>query len=191
MTSGSLLRLANLEDAPAIAAIYRPSVEHSIISFELEAPDEAEVRKRIAATLPTFPWLVAAIGQQVVGYAYASRHRDRAAYEHSVDCSVYVDQRAHRGGLARTLYTALFALLEAQHFHMAFAGISLPNEPSERFHAAMGFVPLGVYREVGFKFGQWRDVQWSQRPLDAGSQARPIVPFSALDPAVIARALLG
>jgi phosphinothricin acetyltransferase len=104
---------------------------------------------------------------------------------------VYVDQRAHRGGLARSLYTALFTRLEAQHFHVAFAGSSLPNEPSERFHAAMGFVPVGVYREVGFKFGQWRDVQWSQRPLAREAPPLPIVPFSALEPAVIARALLG
>jgi phosphinothricin acetyltransferase len=184
------LRLANAADAAALAAIYRPYVEHSISSFELTPPDEAELRRRLSSTLETFPWLVGDLGGQVVGYAYASQHRERAAYAHAVDVSVYVDARAHRGGLARRLYTALFTLLEAQHFHMAFAGISLPNEPSERFHAAMGFEPVGVYREAGWKFGAWRDVAWSQRPLSTTTPPQPIVPFPRLDPAVIAAALL-
>ena len=170
------IRLAGDGDAAAIAAIYRPIVETTSISFETEAPDAAEMRRRIAETLPSYPWLVCDIDGGVAGYAYATTHRVRAAYRWSVDTSVYIDGSRRRLGIGRGLYESLFAILAAQGYANAFAGIALPNPGSVGLHEAVGFEPLGVYRRVGFKFGEWRDVGWWQLALSAqaASPAEPL-----------------
>ncbi len=179
------LRLARATDAAAIAAIYRPIVEDTVISFEAVAPDAAEMSRRIAGTSPTHPWLVCEADGAIAGYAYASKHREREAYRWAVDTSVYVAASQRRRGIARALYDSLFAILEAQGFAAAFAGIALPNPASVALHEAAGFEPLGVYRRVGYKRGGWHDVGWWQRrlweadgappePLDVGAlAARP------------------
>lgn len=152
-------------DAPAIQAIYAPYVNDTIVSFEEIAPNIAEVERRIAAILPHYPYLVAEVDGQVVGYAYASEHRTRAAYRTSVDVTVYVAPGAHRSGVARHLYSRLLPAAASLGYHAAFAGIALPNDASVGLHEAMGFEPVGIYREVGRKFGAWHDVGWWQRLL--------------------------
>jgi L-amino acid N-acyltransferase YncA len=170
------IRLATEADAEAIQAIYAPYVQHTPISFELEPPSVEEMRERIRKTLALFPWLVCGNGQgRVVGYAYASRHRERAAYQWSVDAAVYVDPRAHRTGIGRGLYTSLFALLRLQGFFNVYAGIALPNEASVSLHTAVGFQPVGVYRAVGYKLGKWHDVSWWSLALQP-SAAEPSPP---------------
>jgi len=170
------IRLAEAGDAEAIAAIYRPAVESSAISFETVPPDGDEIARRLADTLVSYPWLVCEIGGQVAGYAYASKHRVRAAYQWSVDTSVYVDPAFRRSGVGRGLYQSLFAILAAQGFFNAFAGIALPNPASVALHEAVGFEPLGVYRRVGFKLGAWHDVGWWQLRL-LGPTAQPQEPL--------------
>jgi phosphinothricin acetyltransferase len=159
------IRLATLEDAPAVAAIYRPYVEDSIVSFELIAPSEATMRERMQKVFARLPWLVYEQEGVVTGYAYASPHHDRAAYQWSVDTSVYLRRGLQRRGLGRALYSELFALLVQQGYYTAFAGISLPNAASVGLHEGFGFEPVGVYRNAGFKFGAWHDVGWWQKPL--------------------------
>jgi L-amino acid N-acyltransferase YncA len=159
------IRSATTADASAIQAIYAPIVRDTIISFETEVPTIQEIARRIDNTLNTHPYLVAEIDGGVAGYAYASQHRARSAYRWSVDVSVYVAKEARRSGLARALYGRLLPMLAEQQFHAAFAGIALPNPGSVGFHEAMGFTPVGVYREVGYKFGRWCDVGWWQRLL--------------------------
>jgi L-amino acid N-acyltransferase YncA len=161
------IRIAGAHDAQAIAEIYRPFVERTAISFETEPPTRQQIEHRISETMATHPWLVCEVGQQVAGYAYATRHRARAAYQWSVDTSVYVDERHWRQGIARGLYASLFPILAVQGFCNAFAGIALPNPGSVGLHEAMGFTPIGVYERVGYKLGAWRDVGWWQRPLTA------------------------
>ncbi|HEY2473567.1 MAG TPA: arsinothricin resistance N-acetyltransferase ArsN1 family B [Candidatus Cybelea sp.] len=166
----ALIRAVSPGDATAIAAIYRPVVENTTISFELEAPSEAEMRSRIVALTRGYPWLVAVDGGRITGYAYASPHRTRAAYASSVDVSVYVDESARRNGIGRGLYFELFArLAQARIFHRAFAGIALPNDASVAFHQHLGFEQVGIYREVGRKFGRWIDVSWWQRGITHAS----------------------
>lgn len=155
-----MIRVARADDAAAIAAIYAPIVRDTFISFETEPPDPAEMARRIAATLPRFPWLVAEQAGGVAGYAYAGPHRARAAYRWSVDVTVYVAADARRRGVARALYGSLFAILRRQGFRSAFAGIALPNPASQALHEAMGFAPVGIYRDVGYRQGAWRDVGW-------------------------------
>lgn len=174
-TDTTTIRLATEADAAAVAAIYGPYCEHSIVSFETSAPTPAEMAARIAKVLAEWPWLVLEWDGGVAGYAYASRHRDRAAYMWAVDTAVYVATPFHRRGVGRALYTTLFALLGAQGYRRACAGVALPNDASVHLHQAVGFTPIGVYRRIGFKHGAWRDVAWFQ--ADIGSETRePVAP---------------
>jgi L-amino acid N-acyltransferase YncA len=177
MTVGVAIRMARAGDAVAIADIYRPFVTEAVTSFEVTPPGAAEMARRIDAVLALCPWLVA-LGQADVpiGYAYASRHAERAAYQWSVDATIYIRDGHHRRGLGRALYGALFALLRLQGFYVAHAGITLPNAASVGLHESLGFRPVGVYPAVGWKLGAWRDVGWWQLPL----QERPATPAPPL-----------
>lgn len=175
------IRLAAAADGAALAAIYAPAVDGRATSFELTAPDADEMARRVERLLARTPWLVLERDARVVGYAYASPHRDRPAYQWSVEVSAYVHADAHRGGVARALYTSLFAVLALQGFRNAYAGITLPNGASEGMHRAFGFTPVGVFRGVGYKLGAWHDVVWLERavaPHDASPA--PPVPLPAL-----------
>lgn len=170
-----MIRLAALTDADEIQAIYAPIVRDTVISFEYEPPSVEEVRKRIANILAAFPWLVLEDDGKVAAYAYASAHKPRAAYQWAVDVSIYVSPQSHRRGYGRTLYKALFDVLRAQGYYTAYAGVTLPNDGSVGLHEAMGFRPIGVYKNVGFKFGDWRDVGWWSLPLREYDQS-PLLP---------------
>lgn len=152
-------------DSAACAAIYAPFVTDGWVSFELEAPNAAEMAQRIARYSASHAWLVAEIDGRIAGYAYASPHRDRAAYDSSCDVAVYVDPAFARRGVGRALYDELLPAMKARGLHAAFAGIALPNPGSIGLHEAMGFTPVGIYREVGWKAGGWRDVGWWQKLL--------------------------
>lgn len=176
------IRPATLDDAGSLAAIYGPYVADTAISFEVVPPTDAEMRERIRTTLVDYPWLVWEEAGQARGYAYATQHRTRKAYQWAVDVSVYIDSAYHGRGAGRRLYGALFEVLVRQGFVQAYAGITLPNEKSVGLHEALGFAPVGIYRRVGFKHGQWRDVGWwclelQRHPADPA----PPVPWSALE----------
>lgn len=161
------VRLAWPADAAAVRAVYAPLVRDTAISFELTPPTTAEMRERITATTRTHPWLVAVdeAEENLCGFAYASPHRDHPAYRWSTEVSVYVRSGAQGAGIGRALYSTLFDVLERQGFVSALAGIALPNPASVGLHRSAGFRPVGVYRNVGFKLGEWHDVAWWQRPL--------------------------
>jgi L-amino acid N-acyltransferase YncA len=152
-------------DAAACAAIYAPSVTNGVASLEEVAPDAAELQRRIGEVTARYPWLVAELAGAVAGYAYASQHRARASYRWSADVTVYVSDAHHRAGVGRTLYERLFERLAQQGYHEACAGITLPNDASVGLHESLGFRPVGVYRNIAFKFGSWRDVGWWQKTL--------------------------
>ena len=168
-----MIRPAAPEDAAAIAAIYAPHVLGGTVSFEVEPPDAAEIARRMASSGGLYPWLVAADEAGVIGYAYATRFRDRAAYRFVVETSIYVADRAQRRGVGRLLYATLIETLRAQGFVHAIGALALPNDASVTLHEALGFRPAGVYREVGFKHGQWIDVGIWQCALNA-PQAPPV-----------------
>ncbi|HUP83979.1 MAG TPA: GNAT family N-acetyltransferase [Candidatus Limnocylindria bacterium] len=148
-------------DSPRVAEIYRPAVEDNFISFEELAPTADEMAHRMHRVLARLPWLVAEDGSGlVVGYAYASPHRERAAYRWSVDISVYVDPAFHRRGIGRLLYDDLLERLRALGYLNVYAGVTLPNDGSVALHEAIGMERIGVYQRVGYKLGEWRDVAW-------------------------------
>jgi phosphinothricin acetyltransferase len=153
-----LIRPASPGDAAAIAAIYAPYVTNTAISFETTPPDAVEIAQRMTAYLATHPWLVADDGGRIAGYVYAGKHRGRAAYNWSAEVTAYLHSDYHRQGLGTRLYRMLFEILQRQGFHALFAQITLPNVASVALHRALGMTEVGIYREVGFKFGRWHDV---------------------------------
>ncbi|WP_324757991.1 arsinothricin resistance N-acetyltransferase ArsN1 family B [Haloarcula montana] len=172
------IRLARPADAPACREIYAPFVRDSAITFETDLPSEAAFTERLTETLEHRPWLVCEHDGQVLGYAYASPHRNRDAYKWAVESSVYVAEGARRSGVARGLYRSLFAVLERQGYRTVYAGITVPNQPSRAFHEAMGFDRVGTYENVGYKHGEWHDVEWWGRTLrdddEAPSEPTPL-----------------
>jgi phosphinothricin acetyltransferase len=169
------VRRATARDAGVIAEIYRPFVELTRVSFESVPPDMAEMAQRIESTTVVYPWLICESDDHVAGYAYGSQHRARRHYQWSVDVTIYNAPDFRGKGVGRALYAPLLEILKRQGFVMAHAGITLPNAASIGLHEAMGFLPIGVYRNVGFKCGQWHDVGWWQRQLNE-------LPIEPLDP---------
>ena len=177
-----MIRMASHSDAHDMLAIYTPIVRNTPISFELEPPTLEDMRGRITDTLTRLPWLVLEADQRVLAYAYASPHRSRLAYQWCVDVSVYVAPQAYRRGFGRRLYQALLGIVRAQGYYTAFAGIALPNEASVGLHEAMEFELIGVYRNVGYKLGEWRDVGWWGLALrEYDDSPRPPRPITELE----------
>ena len=165
------IRAALPEDAGAIAGIYAPHVLTGTVSFALAPPDARAMRARMAASDGYYPWLVVTNGDGashagVLGFAYATRFRDRPAYKYVVETSIYMAGAAQGQGIGRMLYAALLDTLRAQGFTQAIGGIALPNDASIRTHEAVGFRRAGIYREVGYKQGQWIDVGFWQAELN-------------------------
>ena len=163
-------------DAAACAAIYAPHVEGSAVSFEERAPEAGEMADRIERYGASHAWLVAEGDGAVAGYAYATAFNERPAYRWSTSVSVYVDEGARGQGLGRALYEALFERLRERGFRTACAGITLPNPASEALHRRLGFEPVGVNREIGWKDGAWRDVGWFQLELAPAPDGPPPEP---------------
>ncbi len=162
------VRDATPADAAACADVYAPYVERTAITFELVPPPAAEMAARIAAAQRAHAWLVAEDEGRVVGYAYGGELKARAAYRWSCETSVYLELGRRRTGAGRALYEALLDRLAERGYRTAVACMTLPNEASARLHAALGFEPVGTWRQVGWKHGAWHDVAWLQRALAAG-----------------------
>jgi len=160
------VRNAKAADAQAILDIYRPVVEQTAISFETEVPSPNEMKNRINTILKTHAYLIADNGTEIAGYAYGSPFRPRNAYKHSVEVTVYVAEQHHNKGIATKLYLMLFDILKSKGFHTVLAGIALPNDASVALHRSLNFNRVGTFKEVGFKFGKWHDVEWWQRGLN-------------------------
>jgi len=154
------LRPATLEDAPAICAIYNHYVAHTIISFEEQAVSHQDMATRIRDVTATLPWLVCEEDGRIVGYAYATKWRVRAAYRRSVEASVYLEKDCRGRGLGRFLYSALLGKLRELGMHCVIGGVTQPNEASVRLHESLGFTKVAQFREVGNKFGVWLDVAY-------------------------------
>ena len=174
----AVIRPVEERDAAAVASIYAPHVTDGVASFELIPPDAAEMARRIATTTKNYPWLVGELPDAgVAGYVYATTYNVRAAYQWSTAVTVYIDVQHRRAGLGRALYTSLFALLRLQGFYNAYGGITLPNDGSVGLHEALGFHLVGIYEEVGYKFGQWWDVGWWALTLQEKPSTCPTDPL--------------
>jgi phosphinothricin acetyltransferase len=162
---------AEAGDAAACAAIYTPYVRDTAITFEWDPPSVEEMAARIEASRKTHAWLVAEEDGRVFGYAYAGPFKTRAAYQWSCEVSVYLELGRRRTGAGRALYEELFTRLANRGYRTAAAGMTLPNDASVGLHKAMGFEPVGTYRQIGWKNNTWHDVAWAQRPLTPNTTA--------------------
>jgi L-amino acid N-acyltransferase YncA len=171
------VRPAVAADARACADIYEPYVTGTSTSFEVEPPTPQQFTERILDAQAAHEWLVAERDGFVIGYAYAHRFAERAAYRWSCETSIYLASEAHRRGVGRALYEKLLERLATLGYRRAFAGITLPNEASVALHRACGFQDAGRYERVGWKHGAWHDVAWMQRDL----QTTEIDPPSSID----------
>ncbi len=171
------IRPCTEQDIPQITAIYRPEVLERTASWELEPPDEAEMMKRRAAILAGgYPYLVAAEGDRVLGYAYASAFRTRPAYRSTVENSIYVAPFAWRRGIARALMLALIDDCTARGFRQMIGVIGgSQNEASIKAHQSLGFEVIGTMKGTGYKLGQWLDTVLVQRALGEGKTSPPTI----------------
>jgi phosphinothricin acetyltransferase len=165
------IRMASEADAAALAAIYAPYVRGTAITFEYEAPSVDEFARRMRETQKKYPWLVAEAEGRAAGYAYASAFNERAAYQWTVETSVYVAPDFQGRGVGKRLYEALEALLKKQNIlnltaHISCAaGMDARQNPSVAFHARMGYREIGRFAKCGYKLGAWHDVVWMQKVL--------------------------
>ncbi len=166
-------RLARSADAEAIRDIYAPIVRDTVISFEYEVPSVAEIASRVEQVLQSRPWLVYEEAGEVLGYAYATTFRSRAAYDWGPEVSIYVRSDVQKRGLGQRLYATLFGVLRAQNYCRVVAGATVPNESSERLHSRMGFQLIGRYPAAGYKFGGWHDVVFWYLPLRSLPETAP------------------
>lgn len=161
------IRSATAEDLAQLRDIYAYYVENTCVSFETEAPSLEEFAARVRESLERYAWLVCEIRGEIVGYAYASAFRARQAYLYSASTSVYIKEGFHRQGIGKALYEALIDSLRKRGYYTLVAGVALPNPGSVGLHRALGFREVGVYHNVGWKAGGWRDVMHLELPLRA------------------------
>ncbi len=159
------IRLIDKYDTAAALGIYKPYVENTAITFDYDTPSIAGFSEKIDTITAEYPWLVCMHGDEMAGYAYASRHRAKTAYQWSPESTIYLAPEFYGKGIAKALYSTLFSLLRLQGYFNVYAGVTIPNEKSERFHKAMGFEELGIFTKIGFKLGRWHDTKWLQLHL--------------------------
>jgi L-amino acid N-acyltransferase YncA len=170
-----LIRPSTDTDLPAVTRIYGHAALHGTGTFELEAPEEAEMARRRDAVLANgLPWLVAERDGDVLGYAYANHFRPRRAYRFCVEDSIYLDERARGRGIGRVLLAELLAQCEARGARQMLAVIGdSANAGSVGVHRACGFEDTGVLKAAGWKFGRWLDVVLMQKALGEGAATEP------------------
>lgn len=164
-----MIRVARGEDAAAIQAIYAPSVLEGAATFETALPSVETMRERVLHRLHDYPWLVWEESGEVMAYAYAGRFRERAAYDWIAETSIYVRADIRRRGIARRLYTVLLEVMRLQGITQAMGVITLPGRISVTLHESMGFAAAGIWRQCGYKLGQWWDVGVWQKELAQGA----------------------
>lgn len=159
------IRTATAADIPAMLSIYRHFVENTAVSFEYALPTHEAFLKRFEEHIVQYPWLVWQEDGKVVGYAYAGRAFERAAYAWNAEISCYLAPEARRRGIGTQLYVRIEAILKKQGCRKVFAVVTSANEASVAFHEALGYRIMATYRDVGFKLGQWYDVIWLEKQL--------------------------
>ncbi len=175
------IRMASETDAGALLEIYRPYVEETAITFEYVAPTPDEFRCRIRETLKKYPYLAASDGGRIVGYAYASAFKGRAAYDWAVETSIYVDRACRGQGIGTALYSALEEWLRRQHILNVNACITYPNPDSVRFHEKLGYRTVAHFTKCGYKLGQWHDMIWMEKMLgEHENPPQPVIPVTEL-----------
>ncbi len=160
-----MIRIAKKEDISAMLEIYRPFVEETAVSFEYVLPTVEEFARRMEEHMGDYPWLVWEEEGKVLGYAYAGRAFERAAYSWNAEISCYLAPEARGRGVGRQLYARVEDILRKQGVRKVFAVVTSANGASIGFHRALGYAEAACYRQVGYKLGAWYDVIWLEKEL--------------------------
>ena len=161
-----IIRACETKDVAAICEIYNYYIANTVITFEENPLDIADMSARIEAYTKLYPWLVCEVNGIVVGYAYATKWKERTAYKNSVEVTVYLDHTQNGKGYGKTLYSKLLELLTVKGCHVVLGGIALPNEASVGLHEHFGFKKVAHFSEVGFKLGRWVDVGYWEKIIN-------------------------
>lgn len=173
------IRMANEKDTEEILEIYAPYVIDTAITFEYDIPTKEDFKNRISNTLLRYPYLVAVSGDEILGYAYASEFKKRAAYDWAVETSIYVKQGSKEQGIGKKLYLALENILKKQNIINMNACISYPNPKSIGFHEHMGYKTVGHFTKCGYKFNKWYDMIWMEKMIGEHTiDPKPVVPIT-------------
>jgi len=169
------IRLIKPEDCGKVLDVYRPYVEETAYTFEYEVPTIEDFSKKIEKITAQYPWLVCEYNGEIVGYAYGSTHRERIAYQWSVESTIYMNRQYHRKGIARILYDTLFKILREQGYFSVYAGVLATNNESVQFHKAVGFEEIGLFKNIGYKLEEWHTNLWLQYFLQEHIAAPPVL----------------
>jgi phosphinothricin acetyltransferase len=181
-----MIRLVQEADSERILEIYRPYIEKTAISFELEVPSQEEFRERVRDITQEYPYLVYLQDGSIAAFAYAHKHMERAAYQWNATLSVYVDGAYQRQGIGKQLYACLMEMLMLQNIHNVYGIVKTPNPNSERLHESFGFQRIGIFHQSGYKFDAWHDVTWFEKSLCTHAPSpQPFVPIEEVDPQAI------
>ena len=173
-----IFRFVKKEDIPAILAIYTPYVQDTAITFECDPPSLAEFTQRVQNISAEYPYIVCETDGKVIGYGYAHRHMERAAYQWNAELSIYIDQNHLRGGIGKKMYQLLMDILVLQNVRNVYGCVTVPNAPSEKLHQHFGFSKVGTYHNSGYKCGKWHDVAWFEKTI--GTYDLPPAPFKPI-----------
>ena len=165
MQSDITIRIARESDKEELLAIYAPYVSETAITFEYTVPTLEEFRERMTKTLMKYPYLVAVQETEILGYAYASEFKNRAAYDWAVETTIYVKQDSRKSGVGKKLYQALEEVLKQQHICNLYACIAYPNPGSIGFHERLGYQTIGHFSKCGYKFETWYDMIWMEKMI--------------------------
>lgn len=175
-------RRATEEDVVSILAIYAPYVTDSAITFEYDVPSEEEFRQRIRIISAEYPYFVCESDGQIIGYAYAHRHMERAAYQWNAEISIYIRQGFTGKGLGKTMCQALIDLLRLQGIRNVFSCVTIPNERSAHLHHSMEFSTEGIFQNAGYKCGKWQTIAWFRKNIAPyTNEPAPFLPISRID----------
>ncbi len=159
------IRSARVSDAKDLLSIYAPYVEKTAITFEYTVPSLSDFEHRISHTLTKYPYLVYEEEGHILGYAYASTYKDRAAYDWSCEVSIYIAEEARGRHIGTKLYDALESHLQAKGICNLLACITYPNDPSVQFHSQRGYQQVAHFKKIGYKGDKWHDIIWMQKRL--------------------------
>lgn len=160
-----IIRQANINDSQDILDVYKYYITDTVASFEIDVPTIEVFSKRVHDISENYPYILCYSDDELLGFAYAAQHRERAAYKYDVDVSIYVKNGNLQQGIGTKLYQRLFEELSNLEFYNAYSGITLPNEKSVNIHHKFGFKDIGVYTKTGYKMGKWLDVLWLEKQL--------------------------
>lgn len=183
------IRIATIDDAEGIRRIYEPYVRNTAVSFEYEVPTVEEFRSRISNTLINYPYVVATMDGEVIGYAYAGQFHTREAYKHAAELSIYVDMNHRKSGIGSSLYNEIIRILKRQNIYTVHACIASEEvsdeyltDDSRLFHSKMGFNVVGRHNKCGYKFGRWYSIIWMDKDIQEKPEVpEAFVPFSMLE----------